>query len=129
MNDNLAPDRPEPRRRRARLALAGAVVLCLIVGGTIGGYYFGRSSPPETSSECVEARQEVRDMKDEVDSADAATAANLSRTQLNMVVQGGDCFTGRERGQAQTVLDRLDEQAAAKAECDASDEPWWECGP
>lgn len=129
MNDNLAPDRSEPRRRRTRLALAAAVILCLIAGGAIGGYYFGRPSSPETSSACAEARQEVRDMKDEVDSADAAAAASLSRTQLNMIVQGGECFTARERGQAQTVLDRLDEQAAAKAECDASDEPWWECGP
>ncbi|MFF3094102.1 hypothetical protein [Streptomyces cyaneofuscatus] len=126
MNDTPDPDRPAPRRR-TRIALAAGVVVLLVAGAAVGGYFAGRSDRPEAAADpCVEVRQEMLAMRAEAD-ANPDRAADITRVQANMVLQNPDCFPAKLRAAVQAGLDAADQQAAARALCGASDRPWWEC--
>lgn len=127
MNDVPDPDRPAPRRSRTRIGLTVGAVLLLVAGAAVGGYLAGRSDPVEAAESCAEIRKTVFDMGAEVQAAESSETANLIRTQMTMVLQNPDCFPARVRADAQTAMGSADQQAAAKALCDASDHRWWEC--
>ncbi|MFL3869293.1 hypothetical protein LT966_22080 [Streptomyces griseobrunneus] len=125
MNDPLDPDRPTPHRR-ARIWLAAGGFLLLVAGAAAGGYFAGRPDRDVAADPCEGIRQEMLDMRTEAD-ANPDQAADITRVQANMVLQNPDCFPAKLRAAAQAGLDAADQQAAAKALCDASGRPWWEC--
>lgn len=105
-------------------------------GWSRGGYFIGRSATEKgaDTASCAETKKAVRDMHKEFTQAEtgSAQAANIMRTQINMVLQNPDCFPARVRGEAQTALDQAasaQQAAEAHSQCEAVAEHWWDCGP
>lgn len=118
------------KRKRRWVVLGASLVATLAVAAS---FLIGRITAPDdtdtAASSCTQIDSDLRRMKDEAAAAGegSSEAANIVRTQLNMIVQNPDCFTADVRGQAQTALDRDDQRVGAEAECAASGEPWWKC--
>ncbi|MFE5958840.1 hypothetical protein [Streptomyces rubiginosohelvolus] len=131
MNDALAPDRPAPRRNRARIALASVAVVLLVAGAAAGGYRVGKAEAegaPGEPSQCTDSERALVDLEEEkAATTDEGEIAAITRMQANVIVQNGDCFPADARAGAQVALDRQDQEAASEALCNASDRPWWEC--
>ncbi|MET8130049.1 hypothetical protein ABZV67_44710 [Streptomyces sp. NPDC005065] len=89
--------------------IAIGAVLCLAAGAG-GGYFVGRSTTEKgtVTASCAKTKKAVRDLHQDFTQAGAgsAQAADIMRTQLNMVVQNPDCFSARVRAEAQTALDQ-----------------------
>jgi hypothetical protein len=52
---------------------------------------------------------------------------SVQRTTANLIIQNSSCFDPQLGAAAQTLLDKLDQGAAADAVCAASDRPFWDC--
>ncbi|MFJ7085963.1 hypothetical protein ACIQU8_22365 [Streptomyces griseus] len=131
MNDTPDPDRPAPRRNRARITLAAGAVALLVAGAAAGGYQVGKveaGGDPGKPSHCADSERALADLENEkAGTTDEERIATIIRMQANVIVQNGDCFPADARAGAQVALDRQDQQAASEALCSASDRPWWEC--
>lgn len=105
----------------------------MAVTAVVASFMIGRTTAPDSvdaeAGACAQVDSDLRRMKGEAAAAGEGStqAADIERTQLNIIVQQPDCFSADVRGRAQTALDRDDQRVAAQGECAASDQPWWEC--
>lgn len=127
-----APARPS-RRRAYQIAGAGLVAAGLVVAFVAGRGTANRSTAPSASDSCAAtvkaSESEMAPAAAEQQSGNGLTDQGKAhmRTAMNIIIQNPACFPVTERGQAQTILDQLDQGAVADAVCAASDQPWWDC--
>lgn len=127
-----APARPS-RRRAYQIAGAGAAVAAVIAAFAVGRGSVHQSATPGASDSCAAtvkaSESEMAPAAAEQQSGSGLTDQGKAhmRTAMNIIIQNPQCFPVTERGQAQTILDQLDQGAVADAVCAASDQPWWKC--
>ncbi|WP_329287629.1 hypothetical protein [Streptomyces sp. NBC_01455] len=125
MPDTEVQSVPGSRHRGLNYSTVSALAVVLLAVGALGGWYVGReSSGHGEASRCTQARNAINDYVEQYKDTDPqsgtadeqAQARQDTRTALNVQVQNPDCFSPKERAQAQSWLDSMDQTAAREAQ-------------
>ncbi len=132
MTDTPPAARParSPLPRVSLAAAAGAALVAGLVGYAAGQSRGNGNGTTSTSSSACAAAQQAGTRQMATVNADPTNAAQ-TRTLANLIIQNPGCFDPGTLAGAQTLIDQLNQGAAADAArnavCAASSEPWWKC--